>query len=82
MQNNRKGLLSDCEHLFTPLTFDQEGHLKGGFATMSGNALEKRTNISCKNTLCSNQECMNKGCLNTSCHNGKCKNVKKNSKQE
>lgn len=34
MKLQKKGLLSDCEHLLTPLTTDQEGNLRGGFATM------------------------------------------------
>lgn len=74
MRNCKKGLLADCEHLLAPLTIDQEGHLKGGFATMSGSAMGKVTNNECKNTKCNNNNCTNHTCTNQPCTNGTCKN--------
>lgn len=78
----KKGLLSDCEHLLSPLTTDQEGNLRGGFTTMSGDVSGATNdscsnggcvNFSCINSLCENpkcgnQSCSNKGCSNTECH--------------
>ena len=34
MKLQKKGLLSDCEHLLTPLTTDQEGNLRGALAML------------------------------------------------
>ena len=81
MKLQKKGLLSDCEHLLTPLTTDQEGNLRGGFATMSGenskltngncrnNACINYSyqNVMCRNTMCGNETCSNNGCSNTDC---------------
>ena len=81
MKLPKKGLLSDCEHLLTPLTTDQEGNLRGGFATMSGenskltngncrnNAciIYSCQNVMCRNTMCGNETCSNNGCSNTDC---------------
>ena len=39
MKLQKKGLLSDCEHLLTPLTTDQEGNLRGGFGDFGGVAV-------------------------------------------
>lgn len=75
MQNRRKGLLADCEHLLAPLTIDQEGHLRGGFATISGGTMGKSTNNECKNGPCNNSKCTNNKCTNLSCTNDTCKNV-------
>lgn len=51
MKLQKKGLLSDCEHLLTPLTTDQEGNLRGGFGDFGG--------IS---TCGANRSCKNRGC--------------------
>ena len=81
MKLQKKGLLSDCEHLLTPLTTDQEGNLRGGFATMSGENSKltngncrnnacinySRQNVMCRNTMCGNETCSNNGCSNTDC---------------
>ena len=68
MKLQKKGLLSDCEHLLTPLTTDQEGNLRGGFATMSGEN-SKLTNGNCRNNACINYSCQNVMCRNTMCGN-------------
>ena len=44
-----KGLLSDCELLLTPLTSDQEGHLRGGFGSISVAAANNGSNRACSN---------------------------------
>ena len=73
MKLQKKGLLSDCEHLLTPLTTDQEGNLRGGFATMSGEN-SKLTNGNCRNNACINYSCQNVMCRNTMCGNETCSN--------
>ena len=73
MKLQKKGLLSDCEHLLTPLTTDQEGNLRGGFATMSGEN-SKLTNANCHNKACINYSCQNVMCRNTMCGNETCGN--------
>lgn len=73
MKLQKKGLLSDCEHLLTPLTTDQEGNLRGGFATMSGET-SKLTNGNCRNNACINYSCQNVMCRNTMCGNETCSN--------
>ncbi len=73
MKLQKKGLLSDCEHLLTPLTTDQEGNLRGGFATMSGEN-SKLTNGNCHNNACINYSCQNVMCRNTMCGNETCSN--------
>lgn len=75
-----KGLLSDCELLLTPLTSDQEGHLRGGFGSISVAATTGGSNdtcsntASCKNESCKNGTCGNTSCTNDACSNGTCKN--------
>ena len=78
MKLQKKGLLSDCEHLLTPLTTDQEGNLRGGFGDFGGIATcalngrctnDPCTNLNCKNDPCGNGECSNGGCSNTDCYN-------------
>lgn len=73
MKLQKKGLLSDCEHLFEPLTIDQEGNLKGGFATMSGES-RASVNRGCYNPECVNQSCENMMCVNPYCGNAECSN--------
>ena len=73
MKLQKKGLLSDCEHLLTPLTTDQEGNLRGGFATTSGEN-SKLTNGNCRNNACINYSCQNVMCRNTMCGNETCSN--------
>ena len=73
MKLQKKGLLSDCEHLLTPLTTDQEGNLRGGFATMSGEN-SKLTNGNCRNNACINYSCQNVMCRNSMCGNETCSN--------
>ena len=73
MKLQKKGLLSDCEHLLTPLTTDQEGNLRGGFGTMSGEN-SKLTNGNCRNNACINYSCQNVMCRNTMCGNETCSN--------
>lgn len=73
MKLQKKGLLSDCEHLLSPLTTDQEGNLRGGFATMSGEN-SKLTNGNCRNNACINYSCQNVMCRNTMCGNETCSN--------
>ena len=74
-----KGLLSDCELLLTPLTSDQEGHLRGGFGSISVAAITTTNSIcnnssACKNDSCNNSSCNNTSCGNTDCTNGICTN--------
>lgn len=73
-----KGLLSDCERLFTPMTSDQEGHLRGGFGSISvfasGTMNGECTNEPCTNPACNNNVCVNDGCTNVGCVNSKCSN--------
>lgn len=74
MKLQKKGLLSDCEHLLTPLTTDQEGNLRGGFGNVSGIATNA-INVNCKNHPCINANCTNSPCANGECSNGSCSNT-------
>ena len=74
MKLQKKGLLSDCEHLLTPLTTDQEGNLRGGFGDVSGIATNA-INVNCKNHRCINANCTNSPCANGECSNGNCSNT-------
>ena len=73
MKLQKKGLLSDCEHLLTPLTTDQEGNLRGGFGDFGGistcGANRDCKNRGCKNYLCNNVSCNNNVCTNAECLN-------------
>ena len=75
-----KGLLSDCELLLTPLTSDQEGHLRGGFGSISVAAANNGSNRACSNaSACKNDSCKNvtggnTNCTNEACSNGTCTN--------
>lgn len=69
----RKGLLSDCEQLFTPMSSDKEGHLRGGFGSISV-ASVKAANHSCINDPCTNANCSNYTCGNGDCSNVVCDN--------
>lgn len=86
MKLQKKGLLSDCEHLLTPLTTDQEGNLRGGFAMMSGENSQPTngnchnggcTNYSCQNVMCKNLKCGNEACGNNGCSNTDCFSITK-----
>ena len=74
MKLQKKGLLSGCEHLLTPLTTDQEGNLRGGFGDISGIATYA-INAECKNNPCTNIGCTNHPCYNGECGNGRCSNT-------
>ena len=74
MKLQKKGLLSDCEHLLTPLTTDQEGNLRGGFGDVSGIATNA-INVNCTNHPCINANCTNSPCANGECSNGNCSNT-------
>lgn len=74
MKLQKKGLLSDCEHLLTPLTTDQEENLRGGFGDVSGIATNA-INVNCKNHPCINANCTNSPCANGECSNGSCSNT-------
>ena len=74
MKLQKKGLLSDCEHLLTTLTTDQEGNLRGGFGDVSGIATNA-INVNCKNHPCINANCTNSPCANGECSNGSCSNT-------
>lgn len=84
MKLQKKGLLSDCEHLLSPLTTDQEGNLRGGFVTLSGEGgvttngncyNDACANYSCQNVMCKNPKCGNEACGNNSCSNTECFNL-------
>lgn len=70
----KKGLLSDCEQLFTPISSDKEGNLRGGFGSFSVASTTGSPNGMCKNVPCSNYECKNLVCGNGECKNYKCVN--------
>ena len=74
MKLQKKGLLSDCEHLLTPLTTDQEGNLRGGFGDVSGIATNA-INVNCTNHPCINANCTNSPCAHGECSNGNCSNT-------
>ncbi len=75
----KKGLLTDCEQLLSPMSSDKEGRLRGGFAGIApaSTILSPNggcTNIDClnkdcRNDKCGNGECINEGCLNKACFN-------------
>ncbi len=65
----QNGLLSDCEQLFTPMSSDEEGHLRGGFGSISGASTIKKINGICENEGCHNDDCENIVCVNDPCAN-------------
>lgn len=72
----QKGLLSDCEQMFTPMSSDEEGHLRGGFGGISVLSNDKEApNKLCKNTYCRNYDCTNIVCGNGNCTNTGCDNT-------
>ncbi len=76
-----KGLLSDCEQMFTPMSSDKEGHLRGGFGKISVASVmaanQQCTNDPCVNSNCSNYICGNGDCTNKNCDNQGCFNITK-----
>lgn len=67
----RKGLLPGCEQLFTPMSSDSEGHLRGGFLGISVTSYSA-INAFCANAPCNNRGCGNIECTNIACVNGSC----------
>lgn len=63
-----KGLLSGCEQMFTPMSSDKEGKLRGGFG---GFSVASNSSV---NVYCVNEQCVNVGCSNGECYNGECGN--------
>lgn len=55
----------------TPLTEDNEGQLRGGFAGLGGNDIDAQANSNCP---CHNGTCTNKKCVNDACQNDTCTN--------
>lgn len=70
----QKGLLSNCEQLFTPMSSDEEGLLRGGFGGISVLSDNGATNMGCINSPCTNVSCKNNICGNGDCRNSFCNN--------
>lgn len=70
----KKGLLTDCEQLLSPMNSDKEGRLRGGFAGIAPASAGFSPNDQCQNIKCANIDCNNKECGNGECGNKGCTN--------
>ena len=81
MKKNSKHFLADISLELSPLSEDNEGQLRGGFAGLGGDASilspeNPYTNCRCKNgKKCVNDPCTNMACENDECTNGDCSTV-------
>lgn len=81
MKRINQNLLADISLEMTPLTENNEGQLRGGFAGLGGETSilspeNPYTNCRCKNgSKCNNDPCTNMACENDGCTNGDCTNV-------
>ena len=68
MKKINQNLLADVSLEMTPLTENNEGQLRGGFAECEGNEIssEAQWNVGCVN------ECETNSCVNIFCHNKGC----------
>ncbi len=66
--------LSDIVLEMSPLSEDQEGKLRGGFAGLVGTTAAGNTDTKCKNSICDNKSCRNTKCDNSNCTNSDCAN--------
>lgn len=83
MKKINKHYLADISLEMTPLTEDNEGQLRGGFAGLNSEGLKAKINGNCEcvnengctNTnTCNNDPCTNKPCGNDACSNTPCSN--------
>ena len=73
MKKIEKSLLADVSLEMTPLTEDNEGQLRGGFAGLGGNDIDVVSNGVCAN-VCVNKKCSPGQVTNDDCENKECIN--------
>ena len=79
MKKIKKHFLADISLELSPLSVDNEGQLRGGFAGLGGSEIEINVDTECTNAPCTNNGCTNHGCSENSqtngCSNEGCSNV-------
>ena len=82
MKKINQNILANISLELSPLSEDNEGLLRGGFAGLGGTLIEEPenpyTNCGCVNgKKCKNDPCTNLSCINNTskCFNGDCTNV-------
>lgn len=80
MKKINKHFLADVSLELSPLSEDNEGQLRGGFAGLGGNEIELNEDEECTNDPCVNNGCVNEGCTGpgqgtNNCVNKKCRNI-------
>ena len=75
MKKINQNILANISLELSPLSEDNEGLLRGGFAGLGGNDIDaENKDYECVNKTCNNTSCNNTYCYNDHCDNDHCSN--------